>query len=200
MKFQHTLSSINDIITVIKADKEMIKVLEIVRDLDLTDSRIGAWFIRNKVWNHLHGYDNNIKQNDIDIVYFDKKDFSSEEQKLQSTKREEEIENTLKKIKPNISRSVSNQARMHYFNRDKAYTSSSDAIAYWPETATCIGIRLDEQDNLHITAPHGIDDLIQWIVRPTNHFTSSDIKNKIYKEIIHKKNWNQTRPLLMFID
>lgn len=77
MKFQHTLSSVDDIITIIKDDEEMIKILQIVRDLDLPDSRIGAWFIRNKVWNHLHGYNNTIQDNDIDIVYFDTKDFST---------------------------------------------------------------------------------------------------------------------------
>ena len=38
--------------------------------------------------------------------------------------------------------------------------SSAEAVATWPETATCIGVRLEPDDRLTIVAPHGLDDLL----------------------------------------
>ena len=44
--------------------------------------------------------------------------------------------------------SVKNQARMHLRNGDASYESTIDAMGYWPEKQTAIGVRLDQYDQL----------------------------------------------------
>lgn len=40
-----------------------------------------------------------------------------------------------------------------------ALGSVADAVATWPETATCVAVRLDTAGALHVCAPLGLDDL-----------------------------------------
>jgi hypothetical protein len=44
-------------------------------------------------------------------------------------------------------------------------TSTEEAVATWPETATCFGVRLDRDDSLTVVAPYGVDDLLGMIHR-----------------------------------
>ena len=59
-----------NILNIIKKDKEMMRILKIVNELDLPDWWIGAGFVRNKVFDYLHGYERRTKLNDVDIIYF----------------------------------------------------------------------------------------------------------------------------------
>lgn len=47
----------------------------------------------------------------------------------------------------------------------KPLVSTIDAITTWPETATCIGIRLLKNDELLIYAPFGLEDLFEMKLR-----------------------------------
>jgi len=52
-----------------------------------------------------------------------------------------------------------------------------------------LGVRLDEHSNLNLVAPHGIDDVINLKVKPTDNFKADEDRIAIYKERIAKKNW-----------
>lgn len=75
---------------------------------------------------------------------------------------------------------VKNQARVHQWYEAKfgrplaAYTSAPAAIATYPTTATCIGIR-PGAEGLEITAPFGLADLWAGIVRPNKTLVTEDI-------------------------
>jgi len=43
---------------------------------------------------------------------------------------------------------------MHSVNSDEPYDSTLDAIKYWPETATAIAIRINQEDEIEFSAPH----------------------------------------------
>ena len=73
-----------------------------------------------------------------------------------------------------------NQARMHVVNNMLPYSSSVDAISKFPETATALGVTLDE-NNVILTAPCGIEDVLSLQVRPTAHFLESKERLHIYK-------------------
>lgn len=51
----------------LRANSDIIRILEIVRELDLKDSWLCAGTIRNFIWNQYH-FD---KTTDVDIVFFD---------------------------------------------------------------------------------------------------------------------------------
>ncbi len=48
------------------------------------------------------------------------------------------------------------------------YSSSLDVISKFPETATALGIKLDDKNNLILTAPFGISDVVNLEVKPTS--------------------------------
>ena len=95
----------------------------------------------------------------------------------------------LKILLPNTPWSVKNEARMHIKSNMPPYVSSIDAISKFPETATALGVKLDEKDNVILTAPCGISDVLNLKVKPTHFFTQSKERIKIYEDRISKKNW-----------
>ncbi len=174
-----------EILELVKQDAWMIRILELTRDLNLPDGWIGAGFIRNKVWDHLHGYTERTPLADVDIIYFDPENLEeSFEDKLQAT---------LKAIDPTVEWSVTNQARMHIESNEPPYTSSEHALSLWPETPTSVAVRLNENDELELIAPHGIDDLVNLSVNPTPHWCK---KPEAYEARLKKKKWEEKWPKL----
>ena len=57
---------------------------------------------------------------------------------------------------------------------------------------TALGVKLDENDNVILTAPCGISDVINLEVKPTPYFTETKERVEIYEERITKKNWKLT--------
>jgi hypothetical protein len=174
----------NDIIQIIENDPWMMQIIRTVQSLRLPDCWVCAGFVRAKVWDTLHGLADRIPLDDVDVVYFDTNNTSPD--------REEQLEEQLRNILPDIPWSVKNQSRMHLRNGDEPYTSSSDAISRFPESATAIGVRLDNEGKLALTAPCGIDDLANLIVRPTPHFLNNwDSRMPLYLGRLAKKSWHQ---------
>lgn len=61
-----------DILNLIEKDEWMMNILHIAEKLNFPDWVIGAGFVRNKVWDSLHGYSKKeVETNDIDLVYYD---------------------------------------------------------------------------------------------------------------------------------
>lgn len=170
-----------DIVQLVKEDEWMMDILEAAKSLNLPDWWVCAGFVRSKIWDVLHGFTERTPMPDIDVIYFDK------------TNLDEEIEKKLEKkliiINPNIPWSVKNEARMHVRNNIPPYSSSVDAISKFPETATALGLKLDIQNNVVLTAPYGIEDVVNLVVKPTPYFEETKERAQIYEERIAKKNW-----------
>lgn len=149
-----------DILNLIKSDPWMMKVLKAASSLNLHDWMIGAGFVRNKVWDYLHGYTNvEVPTADIDLIYFDASDTREDTEKA--------YDEQLTKIL-DINWSVKNQARMHIkHDRELPYANTVEALSEWVETPTCVAVRLEPNGELTLFAPHGVDDLVNLVVRPT---------------------------------
>src|SRR5215472_10743499 len=160
--------------------------LETVRALDLPDWWIGAGFVRNAVWDHLHGFSSSTPFDDIDVVWFD------------PARAEKSIDDALlaylRARQPDLPWSVKNQARMHLRNGDRPYRSSLDAMRHWPETATAIAVTLRGDDTLELAAPFGADDLLAMVLRPTPHFRAHRLD--AYRERQRAKSWHTCWPRL----
>lgn len=59
------------IVEQIQADPEMMKVLTIIRDLDLADAWLAAGAVRNFIWNQLSGKPGFDATTDMDLVFYD---------------------------------------------------------------------------------------------------------------------------------
>jgi hypothetical protein len=179
MKFKNQLFSI------IKEQPLHIEILKTVRDLKLNDCWIGAGFIRNTVWNILHGIKNTEIDYDIDVVFYYPENSDKNFEK--------ELENKLISKIPYLNWSVKNQARMHLKNGHKSYADVFEAISHWPETATSIAIKIDDYDNLQLIASYGLEDLFNFIVKPTPEFDTTIVEQRILE-----KKWLSKWPKLNY--
>ena len=173
-----------DIIDLVKSDKWMMDVLHKAEKLNLPDWMIGAGFLRNKVWDYLH----RIKQvvadtNDIDLVYLDTENISEESDYALSDK----MSGTL-----GLRWEIKNQAYMHTRHNHQPYKSTAEGISHWVETPTCVAVTL-ENGEPKIIAPHGIDDLVNLIIRPTPSRTN-DLD--LFYARIKDKHWLSKWPQL----
>ena len=134
-------------------------VLRAVRALGLPDWTVGAGFVRNTVWDRLHGFAEPTPLADVDVLYFDPADLSRE--------REGALERRLAAAMPDIPWSVRNQARMHLRNGDGPYADTEDALRYWLESATCVALRLESDGRMTVIAPYGLSDLLALRSGPT---------------------------------
>lgn len=178
----------NDIIQLVKGDPWMMNVLETAKSLQLPDWWVCAGFVRSKIWDVLHGFEDRTSLSDIDVIYYDTNNLHEAEEKR--------LEHLLQRLNPTLPWSVKNQARMHVVNHLPPYSSSVDAISKFPETATALGLTLDENNTLCLTAPHGLQDVVSMTVRPTPHFLENRALFPIYEERLIKKNWSKVWPQL----
>lgn len=178
-----------DIETLVRDDPWMMHVLRAAEILNLPDWWIGASFLRNKVWDAIEG-NPFIVSRDVDLVYFDSSSIQPETDWAYD-------ERMLKNL-PFAEWEVRNQARMHYKNGSKPYTSTEDAISRWVETATCVAVRV-EADVLQFLYLHGSNDLLDLVARPVAEFQSPEMI-KIFYDRIQQKKWRERWPHLRVIE
>jgi len=162
-----------------------IQVLKTVAQINLPDCWVGAGFVRNFVWDVLHGYSSHTPLADIDVVYYDPNDISK--------KIEKYWERQLLKMSPDEPWSVKNQARMASDYGDRPYQNTEDGLKHWTEKTTAIGVRLSKQGGYEILAPFGLTDLFELKVNPTAHALT---RPDVYNQRLAKKKWQKTWPLL----
>lgn len=133
-----------------------MEALDAVRTLALPDWAIAGGAIRDRVWDVFHERRPALPK-DVDIPYFDRADVDRT--------REREAERTLSAMRPDVDWDVKNQALVHLWFEERFGTpiapaaSTEESLSRWVETATCVGVRLEDDDTLTILAPLGLEDL-----------------------------------------
>ena len=184
------MSQLDIVDALLDSDAERRRALLAVRALYLPDSWIGAGFVRDAVWDHLFGLSPSRLSGDVDVVWFDP--LRTDE------KLDENLEAELRRGEPGFDWSVKNQARMHVRNGDPPYRSTTDAMRFWPETATAVAARMDETGVLEIAAPFGLDDLMGGVLRPTPRFTAA--RHDVFLDRARRKLWMERWPGLVLAD
>lgn len=179
----NTITSEKEVAALIHDDEWMMDVLQAAQKLDLADWWIGAGFLRSKVWNYIEGIDAKATR-DVDLVYFNVGDISAE--------TDWSYDEKMKKDFPFANWEVRNQARMHYVNNFEPYKSTEDGISHWVETATCVAVRL-ENDELKFLFCYGTDDLFGLIARPIDQFKNPELIEIFHSRVKNKK-WRQQWP------
>jgi hypothetical protein len=174
---------------IIAQDPVGMEQLRAARALALPDWCIAAGFVRNRVWDHLHGISPPRAPADIDVLYYDAADLSKE--------REAEFEKQLDALLPGLPWQVRNQARMHVWKGLPQHKSTADSMIYWLETVTAVGVRLEADDDLTVIAPLGTDDLLGLRCRPTAFGRQ---RRDEYDARITAKRWRELWPKVRFLD
>lgn len=174
---------------IIKQDAWMMQVLTHVCKINKPDTWIGAGFVRNKVWDHLHGFEKKTEYDDVDVIYFDPENIDKQQ--------EQALEQQLKLSDASVNWSVKNQARMHLKHGHQPYQNCNEAISFWVETATCIAARLNQNGQLAFIFPVGIDDLFELKVRKNPRST---IDHAGFLARVEHKRWLDKWPKLRLVD
>lgn len=167
----------------LKADAYRMQALAVLAQLPLADALIAAGFVRNLVWDHLHGYQSPTPLQDLDVIYFDRSDCG--------VARDRQLEAQLQALWP-APWSVKNQARMHRRNGDAPYQSSADAMRYWPEVETAVGARLADNGEPLLVAPLGLDSLFAGDIT----LNPNRPKPVDFQQRLNAKGWLTTWPKL----
>ena len=150
------------ILELLASDSDIRAILEINRSLELKDSWLAAGCVRNFIWNMLSerpGFDS---ETDVDVIFFDPTYAEAETIGLEAK---------LKADWPQYRWELRNQAYMHRHSPGTApYKNACEAMSKYPERYTAIGLRLLANDKLELFAPYGLEDILNFQVRPTPHF------------------------------
>jgi hypothetical protein len=203
----------SDILSLISADPWMMHIIDLAAktaaEHNLPDWMIGAGFVRNKVWDHIHGYDSaagddfssipvhlrpsrrcydsdHVPTSDIDLIYFDPARADASAEAADEALSREMTEKT------GIPWEIVNQSYTHAWHNRGPYASATDALADWVETATCIAVSRDACGALRLHAPHGVSDLVHGRIRKNER--CSDAASFALR--VSRKRWLEIWPRL----
>lgn len=155
---------------------------------------LSAGVIRNWIWSEIHEQNYVFEHTEIDIIFYDPDDHN--DQKAQEIKRKLEV------LFPTNTWDVTNQAWVHLWYKTSSgaqispLQSIAQALSYWPETATAIAVRLNDQNQLDVVAPFGLNDLFDLKLRWNGTLVSHDV----FLQRIQSKRFLQRWPKLKLID
>ena len=181
------------LVALVRCSPALMRALRAARAVDPPDWLIGAEVIRDRVWDHLHGFTRPVPAKDLDLGFFEPVSLGSE--------RERSVQGALTAQAPDLAWDVTNHAAVHLWYPQvfgvqvDPLTSISDAVATWPETATAIGIRLLADDTIHVVAPCGLDDLFALICRRNPRRAASEQYRRRVENKQIAKHWPRVRIL-----
>ncbi|WP_429091267.1 nucleotidyltransferase family protein [Aeromonas rivipollensis] len=170
----------------LRADPLRMACLWAARELALPDWALGAGFVRNLIWDHLHQKAEPTPLNDIDLIYLDPSDPDGI--------AEREHEAWLAVRVPGQHWEVRNQARMHVRQQVPPFASSLEALSHWVEVPTCIGVRLLANDEFQWLAPHGFGH--NWSLQVSANPRCRQ-ESRIFIDRIRDKQWQRIWPDLV---
>jgi uncharacterized protein len=142
----------------LRGEPWLMRALDAVAASGLPEAWIGAGVIRDAVWGQRHGGFDPAGVRDVDVAFYDPNDLRGE--------RDQAAEQALARLAV-LPWEATNQAGVHTWYQDyfggppvDPFTCVHDAVATWPETATCVAVRLAPGGALDICAPHGLADLL----------------------------------------
>jgi len=172
------------VVRILSMDARRCEILRSVESMGLADCWVGAGFVRNAVWDHLHGYAESTPLNDIDVAYYDASANLSQDRLVETRLNASNV--------TNARFSVKNQVHMNERNHHAPYHGTLDAISRWTECCTCVAARLTGK-RLEVFAAFGWSDLFDMIIRPNE--TSSENCARV-RARVSAKGWLQTWPKL----
>ena len=159
---------------IVRSSPRLMQVLETARRIDLPDWMIFSGSVYQPVWNHLTGrpLDHGVK--DYDLGYFDP-DTSYEAEDRIIRRVAAAFEQPLSALVE-----VRNQARVHLWFESRfgepysPLRCTAEALSRFTALAFAVGVRLEQDGQLTIAAPFGLDDLFAMRIRPNPRRASSN--------------------------
>ena len=155
-----------ELTAIIRSEDWLMDALRKTKALGVDDDWIVAGAIYNTVWNRLTGRPSLQGIRDNDLFYFDPADLSYEAEDRVIRKGDAIFAGSPVPVE------IRNQARVHlWYGKHFGFEidpikDCRDSIGHFASIGYCVGARLDDGDAVEIFAPHGLEDLFSFRVRP----------------------------------
>jgi hypothetical protein len=152
---------------IVHAAPSLMRVLTVVRALNLPDWLVMSGAVYQRVLNHLTGRESDYGVRDYDLGYFDASDISYDAEDVVIRRVAAAFAEPLRSTVE-----VRNQARVHVWfeaHFGEPYTPLSctaEALERFVAPMFAVGVRLEADGRLHIEAPFGLADLFALRLRP----------------------------------
>lgn len=156
-----------ELIAIVRADPGLMQVLTTVRSLDLPDWRLVSGAVYQAVWNSKTGRPRGYGVKDYDLAYFDGSDLSYEAEDMVIQRVASAFDEPLRG-----QVEVRNQARVPIWFEAKfgepypPLTTTDEALERFVAPAFAVGVRLEEDDEISVVAPFGLEDVFNLTIRP----------------------------------
>ena len=178
------------LVAIVRADPGLMHVLRTVRGLGLPDWRLVSGAVYQAVWNHLTGRPAGYGIKDYDLAYFDASDtgWDAEDAVIRriAAAFDEPFRSQVE---------VRNQARVHIWHPAKfggsypALTNTDEALTRFVAPCFAVGVRLEEDEEITVAAPFGLEDVFNLTIRPTPHRAVAKDWNRIIEKA--KARWSE---------
>ena len=171
----------------------LVEALRVARAVDAPDWLVNAGAIRDAVWDAAHGRPPTAAPRDIDLGFFDPQDLTPA--------RDEAVDAQLQARAPHLPWEAKNQAAVHrwyprVFGAEvPPFRSTAEAVATFPETASCVGVRLLDDDDLLVVAPYGLGDLLGCVCR----HNPARVAPGFYERRVAEKGWAARWPRMRYV-
>lgn len=150
---------------ILRASPTIMTILETCRAQKLPDWRLVSGAVYGTVFNHLTGRDGDYGIKDFDIAFFDS-DTSYEAEDVWIKRIDAALPPLLA-----ARAEVRNQARVHIWFKDKfggeyaPLSNTDESLDRYLCFAHMIAVRLEQNDDISIAAPAGLDDMFNMVLR-----------------------------------
>ncbi|WP_439472610.1 nucleotidyltransferase family protein [Brevundimonas sp.] len=151
---------------IVRATPDLMHVLTTVRGLGLNDWRVFSGAVYQAVWNDLTGRPASYGIKDYDLGYFDP-DTSWDVEDVVIKQVAAAFEPPFRDIVE-----VRNQARVAEWFSEKfgevypPLAHTDEALERFVAPAFAVGVRLEEDDEISVVAPFGLEDVFNLTIRP----------------------------------
>ncbi len=167
MKYKSLEEQNEKFISILKENKDLMKVLDYLEKLKLPNFYIAAGSLYQTIWNYYDERQLNYGIDDVDIIYCDRENTSRESELA----IEDKIREYFKEMNINYEFDIHNEGRMHLWKKENEnqtidyYENSEDAIGQWLATVQAVGVTL-ENGQIKVYAPYGLSDIFSKTIRP----------------------------------
>lgn len=157
----------------LREDENLMALLSGLREIDLPDWRLVSGAIYQTVWNRLTSKAQGHGIKDYDIAYFDDNDLSYEAEDALIRRVNEALPEWADRVE------LRNQARVHLWYPERfggsypKLTCTDESLEYYMCSTHAVAVRLEQDDNLTVAAPYGLEDIFTLTMRPLHKLSTN---------------------------
>lgn len=151
---------------IVRRDPDLMTVLTTVRDLDLNDWLIFSGSVYQAAWNDVTGRALGYGVRDFDLGYFDD-DVSWDAEDVVIKRVAKAFEEPLRsRVEARNQRRVSEWFPAKFGEPYPPIVDTAEALTRFVAPAFAVGVRLEDDDQITVVAPFGLDDVFDMVIRP----------------------------------